>query len=419
MLLAVYTRLARLGGAAGLAMVACAGCASRSAEDARGLQPTSTEPARGVAVVIEAGRFGARGDDEEDDTAAIQAAISAAQGLQGAQVQLAAGTFFLSDVAPHDQVCLRIVGARGLSLQGAGVRVTRLVLRSKPDAHVISIANSETVRVSDLTIDGTRIGRQDTHGIRVADTTDLMLRALEIRSVAHYGIGLQRGAVRRIHIEDVRVDDTGGDGVDFKNTAAQNDDIVIRHVRVSRPGQMSPRQAGLDIRGRARLSNVHVEQVPAGATGIRFREDGAATGPGAHGSSLAEFSVTGAPGSLGVAIAANDVSVTQGSISGTDTGVDVIGDRAQISSVIVRGARYAFRVEENAEQTSLRSCRGDSSRAGVWVEGKATEISSSAFQSNERCGICLRPGSSSSNLKDNELGGNGTTVDDESGRVGE
>ncbi|MDF3068571.1 MAG: hypothetical protein K0R38_4172 [Polyangiaceae bacterium] len=404
-----------------LVMVNVAACVSRSADaPTRHLEAAPVErPLRFEPSVLEAADFGADGADEQDDTAAIQSAVTAAQAIPGARVQLAAGVFYLSDVNPHDQVCLGIVGARGLTLQGAGAGSTRLVLRSKPDAHVLSIAGSESVRVSDLSIDGTRMGRRGTHGIRVADSTGITLRSLEIHSVAHYGIGLQRGVVRGISIEGVQIDDTGGDGVDFKNTAAQNDEIVIEDVRVSRPGQTSPRQAGLDIRGRARLSNVEVSHVPAGATGIRFREDGPDTGPGGHGSYLSGFAVTGAPGSIGVAIAANDVRVSDGSVVGTDTGVDILGDRARVSSVLVRGARYAFRIEVAAQQTFLQGCRGESSRAGVWVEGKSTQISRSIFQRNERCGVCLRPGSLGTHLADNELAGNGKTVEDDAGNAGE
>jgi hypothetical protein len=364
--------------------------------------------------VIDVGQYGASGDDAVDDTVAIQAAIAAAQAVPGAKVVLPAGTYYLSDQPPLDQVCLRIDGAHQLSFSGTGEARTHLVLRSERDAHVISLSDCQSVVVSELSIDGTRPGRHDTHGIRVAESSDVVLRALDISRTAHYGIGLQQGALRKIAIEHVRIDDTGGDGIDFKNTLGQNDELTIHDVQVSKPGQLAPRQAGLDIRGRARIWDVRIEQVPEGATGIRFREDGPDTGPGGHDSTLTDFAVQGARGSTGVAIAANGVAVSDGSISGTDTGVTVLGSGATVTRVVARGARYAFRVEAGALGARLDSCRGESSRAGLWLEGQAVQVSGSSFSHNERCGVCIRPGALASQLSGNEFSDNPVAVDDQS-----
>lgn len=392
------------------------GCVSPSADGGRTLDTPSAAASWSVPNPgdVDAARFGARGDDELDDTNAIQAALASAEAVRGARVLLPIGVLYLSDLPPLDQVALKIDRARQLTLAGAGPNRTRLVLRSKIDAHVIAISDAENVQVSDLALDGDRRERRNTHGIRVASSTDIVLRNLRIHSVAHYGIGLQRGPLRRITIERVVIDDTGGDGIDFKNTAAQNDEIVIREVQVSRPGQVAPRQAGIDIRGRAHLSQIDIRELPSGATGIRFREDGDSTGPGGHRSTLSGFRVEGAPGSSGVAIAASDVTVREGTVIGTDTGIDILGSRARISSVAVRGARYAFRVEPSGENALIDACRGDSSRAGVWLEAKAARVSRSAFRDNERCGICVRPGATDGVFSDNAFHGGSREIDDAS-----
>jgi hypothetical protein len=364
--------------------------------------------------VIDVATYGANGQDDRDDTVAIQAAISAAAEVHGANVRLERGTYYLSDQPPLDQVCLRIVGVEQLSLTGAGEGATHLVLRSAIDAHMISIADAHRIEVSGLSIDGTRIGRRDTHGIRVASSSEIRLHALDIHATAHYGIGLQHGTLRQINIDHVRIDDTGGDGIDFKNTNAENDDLELHDLRISRPGQGSPRQTGIDIRGRARLWNIEVTQVPEGATGVRFREDGPDTGPGGHDSSLREFSIEGAPGSTGVAVAANGVRVSQGRVFGTDTGVIVLGSHVSIDDVAVSGARYAFRIGVDAEDTQLLRCQGDSSRAGLWLEGQAARVQDSSFSHNQRCGVCVRPGALRSALFHNQLSDNSIDVDDQS-----
>ena len=105
----------------------------------------------------------------------------------GSTVSVPAGTYYVSDAPPMDRVSLSIDGATNLTLRGAGVGATVLVLRSERDAHVIALSQSRDVTVTALRIDGRRSGRKDTHGIRVADSTSVRLAELWIHSVAHYG----------------------------------------------------------------------------------------------------------------------------------------------------------------------------------------------------------------------------------------
>jgi hypothetical protein len=391
-----------------------------------GAQPNpERRPGTANASAVDAAQFGANGADDADDTLALQAAIDAARARPGAVVQLSAGTFYISDQAPLDQVCLRVDGATGLAIRGAGEGATRLVLRSKRDAHMLAFSGSSRVEASGLSFDGTRSGgprsdaaeapRKDTHGVRVAECDDVYLSHLNIRATAHYGIGLQAGALRHIRIQHVQIDDTGGDGIDFKNSSAANEDISLEDIQVFRPGQLAPRQTGIDIRGRAVLHDIRVTGVPEGATGIRFREDGAATGPGGHDSTLERFQVQGAPGSTGVAIAADHVTIRGGKIEGTDTGVSVLGAAARVDNVSVSGARLAFRIEVAGADALLTACHGDSSRAGLWLEGPRAHVEHGQFCGNRQCGICLRPGALAAALVDNDFCGSPNPVEDATG----
>jgi hypothetical protein len=357
--------------------------------------------------------YGASGADELDDTVAIQRAIDVAKGVPGSAVSLPAGTYYVSDQPPFDWVALRIDDARGLTLSGTGVEATHVVLKSGRDAHMISLTRCNDVTVTAMAIDGMRRGRKDTHGVRVADSVGVKLTELSIHSTAHYGIGLQQGRLQRIWIEHVRIDDTGGDGIDFKNTENDNDELSIRNVHISRPGQTSDKQTGLDIRGPASVTDLVVTGVPSGGTGIRFREDGPDTGRGGHRSTLSRFQIDGAPGSSGVAIAADDVTIATGVINGTDTGVVVLGNAARVSDVAVRGARYAFRITSEARAARLVSCTGDASRAGLWLEGAQAVVEKSRFAHNRACGICVRPSAMGAQLLANSFTDNGLAVDDQ------
>ncbi|MES1186987.1 MAG: glycosyl hydrolase family 28-related protein [Myxococcales bacterium] len=379
--------------------------------------PSSPSPQTATAAadrgVFDVVAYGANGQDDLDDTLAVQRAIDAAVREPGSVVQVPAGTYYLADRAPEDSVSLRIDGARRLTFSGAGIDATVFVLRSERDAHMIALSSCHDVSVSGFTLDGRREGRKDTHGLRVADSSDVRLTTLRIHSTAHYGIGLQQGTLQRIWIEHVWIDDTGGDGIDFKNTENDNRDLVIRDVHISRPGQTADKQTGVDIRGPAQLDDVFVSGVRSGATGIRFREDGPDTGLGGHHSRLSRFKVEGDAGSSGVAIAADDVSIDSGVVVGTDTGVVMLGKSARVKDVAVRGARYAFRVTTEARDSRLVSCSGDSGRAGVWLEGANAIVQSSSFAHNRVCGVCVRPSATALQLLSNHFEDNGVSVDDE------
>lgn len=373
-------------------LVALCACASRVAPE----PPSSARTTQSKVVaaaspdnVFEAARYGAVADDERDDTEAIQAAIDRARLVAGGIVRLPAGTLRVSDRPPLDQVALSLDGASGLSLQGMGADRTKLVLVSEGDAHVIELADSTGVTIEKLSIDGRRAQHSVGHGIRAAQADGLTLRDLDLRALSHYGIGLQRGAFTNIVIERVAIDDTGGDGIDFKNERNANRGLLLRQLRISRPGQVAERQAGLDLRGPATVQDVTVSAVPKGGTGIRFREDGPETGRGGHDSTLTRFEVHGETGSTGVAVACDRVQVSSGAIYGGEIGVVVLGTDARVSDVRVRGAV-----------------------AGVRLEGEGTLVERSSFIGCTKCGICVGSRSRGTRILPNSFADNASDIDD-------
>ncbi len=283
--------------------------------------------------VQEVRAYGATPDDEIDDTLAIQAAIDAARAVPGSIVRFEPGLYRVSDREPMDWNALFIHDARELAIVGAGARQTRILLDSERDAHVVAFTDCADVTLQGLSIDGARAKHALGHGVRVANADGLTLSTLEISHAAFYGIGLQRGALRRVVIDRVRIHDTGADGIDFNNEWSANEDLWLNEILVSAPSQVSPNQAGIDVRGPARISAVTVLDVPPGAVGIRLRGDGEESGLGAHGSTLSDFHISGDPGSVGVVVDANDVLVEHGSIAGSFRGVRVRGTGATIGDV--------------------------------------------------------------------------------------
>jgi hypothetical protein len=271
--------------------------------------------------LLRAADFGAVADDALDDTDALQAAIDAARERPGSVVQLGEGTYRVSERPPLDWNALRVHAARGLTLRGAGAERTELVFASERDGHVLALTDCTDVTVQGLSIDGRRHEHRLGHGLRVANSSGITLRELSIEHAAHYGIGLQRGALRHVNIEQVRIHDTGSDAIDFNNEWSQNQALLVRGVSISKPAQVEPNQSGIDVRGPVEITDVSITEVPAGSVGIRLRGDSQSSGRGAHGARISDFHVSGAPSSVGLGVDATGVLIEHGSIAGAVKGL--------------------------------------------------------------------------------------------------
>lgn len=151
--------------------------------------------------IISVLQFGAVGDGVTDDTAAIQAAITAVQAQGGGTVNFPAGTFKCLN-----EITLNPIGAflfHDVYLQGAGAEATILSFSS-------AVAGSNGIKV----LAGGGAGR-------------FGISSMSIKGAKNIGININPGHgpdefVSRFYISDVVVDGCVSDGVRFSNTYMGN-----------------------------------------------------------------------------------------------------------------------------------------------------------------------------------------------------
>ncbi len=165
---------------------------------------------------------GATANDGTDDSAAIQAAISAAK-TQGRAVFVPAGTFHHNDILLFDAV----------DLVGTG---TGSVLRATNDERHNIRLQGAGVRMSDLLLTSGSTSRGQTlehHRLVIKDATDFIIERVTVdgsRATGIFNYGGSQGVIR-----DNTVRNTKADGIHNTRAASYT-------TAVARAGPMAPRQ---------------------------------------------------------------------------------------------------------------------------------------------------------------------------------
>jgi hypothetical protein len=162
---------------------------------------------------------GAAGDGTTDDTAAVQAAITACQNAGGGTVFFPPGTYIVTG--------LTITGS-DVTLRGSGIGASIISLKNSSNASVIAISGTGTVNVhvEDLSIEGNKAGQAGTsHGISVNtpySSTDTQHRIAntDINSTLTDGINIT-GDTRVVRLFHVRVRQAGGSGYNMAGSDHQ------------------------------------------------------------------------------------------------------------------------------------------------------------------------------------------------------
>jgi len=356
--------------------------------------------------------FGATGDGVTNDTAAIQAAIDAANAVYvasgtGGVVYIPPGEYALDasaltetlwnfgDEVDASDGCL--VLRNGVRLVGAGRELTKL-LPTSPTLHAILVADGTDAAIEHLSIDSSWSAAGAGHGIlqlTSADDIDTIVENYRVanvfvKNVGSYGVGLENGVFKNCILENIRTYNTGADGIDAKNRDTTGDSLTqIRNIYIQKPGQRLTDSSGLDMRGIFQVSDVTIIDIGrSGGTalcGVRFRtlgDDNAVNW--AQFSSLSNFFIRAfdtAYAATGIIMGSADVSVTGGSIVDCDVGVDVGGNVAgdahhcTIAAVTVRNAAdKGFVVASGTEYVKFVGCTAVDSLVGFRNEGQNTTI---------------------------------------------
>jgi hypothetical protein len=345
-----------------------------SAAGAAQLFASSALPFQSVVSVKD---FGATGDGTTDDTTAIQAAVDAVGAAGGGTVFFPAGTYLVSNgnpgAASWDNEVAIWVTDNEVYLRGAGVGATKIKLKDSGNAHVIKFGQrvSATVTVagggvSDLEIDGNRTNQAtpndtDDHyqGIDVATgSSRIHLERLYIHDCTYYGIGFQRDTFIDCLVSDVVIENTGADGLDFKNDTSTGKGNHIRNIRVSNFGILSAltnAQAGLDLRSGITLNGAHVSGMTSATdlNGIRLHYDG-------DGSSLDE------PPQPTVAM--NCTVIGDG--GATEIGIRVISRGSSVVNAKSYGSNIGIQVTRG--DCRLVNCNASGNTTGIKITADST-----------------------------------------------
>jgi hypothetical protein len=217
----------------------------------------------------------------------------------------------------------------GTRLLGAGMRASYIRARAEAPFHTVEVTAGD-VSIERVTVVGILDALDDLdpgyHAIRFgAESADwVQIRDVVVEDAHGYGIGLQRASYSYVVIENVVINRTGSDGIDFKNSENDGTRCFLRHMRVERSAVLATQDAGIDVRGNLRIQSVDVLEVGPDRSGVRFRPGDAdmPNGLGGDWSSLEGYYITATDStSHPVDIVAEEgVTVAVGSVEVVDRG---------------------------------------------------------------------------------------------------
>jgi hypothetical protein len=189
---------------------------------------------------------------------------------------------------------------------GQGPTAT-IIFATGDDFSVLDGRDVDTVQLRDFQINGDHNGVS--HCVRFDGSDDIRIDNLHVRNCGHYGFGFQGDKVHQdLHMSNTWISHTGGDGIDFKNRACGNRNLVFNRVRIDYFGEGAGQhdQAGLDVRGADTIINDLwiVHQSESDSYGLRFRQTDSTNGCAGGGSvnGLVVLAHAGLTGTRGVGL---------------------------------------------------------------------------------------------------------------------
>lgn len=242
-------------------------------------------------------QFGASLDGVTDDTQKVQDAIDWVSSQGGGNLVVEKGLAELTATTATDTLLSgdlltteSILGKSCLVLR-AGVTLTLVggasLVSSDPTVSVVIALDCSDGGIIGRggygVINGNWDGSGSGHGIveRLSVAThrsyNMVYEWLDIQNVGSYGIGRGYGDPVGGHVQNVRITNTGADGIDHKSRYNDILDkpILYSDIEVSRTGQRTSitGSAGIDVRGQVALNNITVTDFAATGSdnvGVRF-----------------------------------------------------------------------------------------------------------------------------------------------------
>ena len=319
------------------------------------------------------------------NTAALQAAVTAASAAGGGVVYIPPGDFWFQHGLLDVNVVCQINGLQRVTIRGGGPGVTRLHLVNGADANFFNFTGAASnIAVWDMELDGNRAAQTPSlvHGIRGDAFSGLWLENLYIHDISHYGIGIEGFVQQYLFFNNIKIENTGGDGFDQKNKSDANLFQCANNITVTNFGLSSGTQAGWDCRGAWQLTNYVCHFSNADGSGIRFRNGETSTpaggGFGGHRSHVSNIEIYGpgaASSSTGIEAVARDV-VVQGAyirdvLFGISCSFDIPtgfgGERCVFSGVTCENYGTAgFITSSGALRNTFTDCTANGNAVGTY-----------------------------------------------------
>lgn len=223
--------------------------------------------------------------DAAEISAAINNVIDDVYNAGGGILHYPAGLYFVTDTQASLTQRLAILGRSKVYHKGAGRGATIIRAADGANCHMFLWRDEEDFGLSGMTLDGNR----DNQGAPTTgnDGSILMMVTaarrgafldLHLRDSYDYSIGVQVGTAIGMRFEDILIEASGADGIDFKNTLNDSQENWLRRITVRGFGARPTMEqfAGIDLRGIVSLDGAWVEGVGAtdsngvGQVGIRL-----------------------------------------------------------------------------------------------------------------------------------------------------
>lgn len=388
--------------------------------------------------------FGLVADGVTDGTSSINKACDLAGVAGTGNVILPAGVILVSNsnvgAASWDNNRAIYLRYDGIKLRGQGRGKTTLKLKDFANAHVIQIGSRDTESVIvkncgvyDLEIDGNRTNQipstdYDGHSAGVNVSTgcnNTTLQNLYVYNTIYYGIGFQRDLFQGCRVINVETNNTGGDGLDWKddtNGATGNiiDGFKARNFGLS-SAVLTP-QAGLDLRSGVTATNIDISEMTgvSGLVGIRFQNGTAGATP-VQASKVDQFRIAGsnAANSTGLRVISRYSAAANGYVKACSDGYSLTDPDVRFNNLTAENNNVGFRLWKDdpagveADTACIVGAIARSNTQAGFVYDSVDEITVlGADVRNNGIGHDIRAGSTNIHIIGGSCSGNTTQISD-------